>query len=129
MPFLYIVYDCSLRQMFISFSLNVVMQLFRGILRPVLHADFIIRQWSIKVLGFYFMSHFVHFVSSSSASYCCYLLQMRSYCKLKQHIILFSKFWNKKIKYAISRSHLLKKQKKNIQNFSRKAHKNVLVPT
>ena len=65
------------------------MQLFRGILRPVLHADFIIRQWSIKVLGFYFMSHFVHFVSSSSASYCCYLLQMRSYSKLKQHILLF----------------------------------------
>ena len=64
----YKVYDCSLRQMFISFSLNVVMQLFRGILRPVLHADFIIRQWSIKVLGFYFMSHFVHFVSSSSSA-------------------------------------------------------------
>ena len=34
-----------LAKMLISFSLNAVMQRFRGILRPVLHADFIIRQW------------------------------------------------------------------------------------
>ena len=86
---------CLLRQMFISFSLNAVMQLFRGILRPVLHADFIIRQWSIKVLGFYFMSHFVHFVSFSSSflKRNCYFhyLQMISYSKSLQIVSHFCK--------------------------------------
>ena len=81
--------------MFISLSLNAVMQLFRGILRPVLHADFIIRQWSIKVLGFYFMSHFVHFVSFSSSflkrNCYFYYLQMISYSKSLQIVSHFCK--------------------------------------